>query len=211
MNTMPPVTSVSRTNKGLNRLKSRRKSTKKNHSRSKNASISNDLPAVVGSAINGNNAKFPNRDQQKPTPAPSLATQKQKTPNPLLRDLGKIATANNSEGVLDGQERRKEYKMYEKCTESIDVEDDEEEEDEEEEEEDEDDEEMLDGDSSDFTTPDLVDQINELGTTFGLVELMESHGKFFPEWDDVPSIGHSRLPKGSTVNTSKDSIFEYAI
>ena len=45
--------------------------------------------------------------------------------------------------------------------------------------------------SSACATPDITDGLDGIDaapTTFGLAELMESHGSFFPEWTELPGM-----------------------
>ncbi len=48
--------------------------------------------------------------------------------------------------------------------------------------------------SSACATPDLADGLNDVAPMFGLNELIDSHGQFFPEWNDIPSVSCYSFP-----------------
>ncbi|VDL60921.1 unnamed protein product [Hymenolepis diminuta] len=61
-------------------------------------------------------------------------------------------------------------------------------------------------------TPDIQDEIGDIGalaTKFGLKELLKSHGRFFPEWKEVPGLGiRIDLPEEENNEKGKEKIFE---
>ena len=60
--------------------------------------------------------------------------------------------------------------------------------------------------SSACATPDIadgLDGIDAVPTTFGLAELKESHGAFFPEWTDLPNFVGSYAPSKEKPNTQE--------
>ncbi|KAM7534328.1 hypothetical protein Aperf_G00000108142 [Anoplocephala perfoliata] len=80
----------------------------------------------------------------------------------------------------------------------------------------EDDEGRLDADdpnsSSACATPDILDGMDDfdaMPTKFGLSELLESHGAFFPEWKEVPGLGVKvDLPKERIAENVKEETYE---
>lgn len=80
----------------------------------------------------------------------------------------------------------------------------------------EDDERLLDPNNADSSsacaTPDILDEMADfdaLPTKFGLAELLESHGAFFPEWREVPGLGiQADLPKEKVDGNGKEEIYE---
>ncbi|KAL5104064.1 Cytosolic carboxypeptidase 1 [Taenia crassiceps] len=78
-------------------------------------------------------------------------------------------------------------------------------------EEDEDEEDM--DSSSACATPNMADGLEDTGVTpssFGLAELIDSHGKFFPEWTEVPGLVDILVPpmKKSAAESSKANLYE---
>lgn len=70
--------------------------------------------------------------------------------------------------------------------------------------------------SSACATPDMADGLEDVGlapSLFGLAELMESHGSFFPEWTELPGLVDYLVPpmKESTAESSKDNLYEEMI
>lgn len=61
-------------------------------------------------------------------------------------------------------------------------------------------------------TPDIQDEIGDIGasaTKLGLEELLKSHGRFFPEWKEVPGLGiRLDLPEEENNEKGKEKIFE---
>lgn len=79
-------------------------------------------------------------------------------------------------------------------------------------EEDEDEEEDMDS-SSACATPDMADGLDDIGvapSSFGLAELIDSHGNFFPEWTEVPGLVDNLVPllKESAAESPKDVLYE---
>uniref|UniRef100_A0A0R3WXL5 CAF1C_H4-bd domain-containing protein n=1 Tax=Hydatigena taeniaeformis TaxID=6205 RepID=A0A0R3WXL5_HYDTA len=71
--------------------------------------------------------------------------------------------------------------------------------------------------SSACATPDMADGLDDdvgvAPSSFGLAELMESHGNFFPEWTEMPGLVNTLVPpmKESTAGSSKDGLYEEAV